>query len=69
MLIAGGYESGGVAEAEAFGSKEFGVAGAAMDLLVGTVTSKHRIQRPVAFRAVEAFLVPHLKNKQVYQQQ
>lgn len=56
----GGDEGGGVAVAEALRPEELGVASAAVDLLVGAVTRQHRVQRPVAFRAIEAFLVPHL---------
>jgi len=55
----GADQSRSVSETESFGSEQFAIAGPAVDLLVGTVASQHRIQRTMALCAVEALLVPH----------
>lgn len=64
-FVAGAYKSGGVPKPESFGSEELSIAGATVDFLVWAIASQHRVKRPVALRAVKAFLVPHLRNKQV----
>lgn len=54
-------KSWGVTETKSFRSEEFAVAGSAVDFTVGTVAGQHRVERSVAFGAVETFLVPHLE--------
>lgn len=56
-------KGGGVAVAEALGPEEPAVARATVDLAVRTVAGQSRVQRTMAFGAVEAFLVPHLEEK------
>lgn len=46
-------------ESKALGPKEFAIAGATVDLLVGAIAREHRVQRPMTLGAVEALLVPH----------
>lgn len=58
-----GYKSWGMTVSKTFGSKEFSVAGLAMDFLIGAIASQHRVQWTMAFGAVEAFFMPHLYKK------
>lgn len=53
-----------MAVAEALGAEVLGVARTAVDLLVGSVTGYHGVQRAMALAAVEALLVPHLSQTQ-----
>lgn len=57
-FAAGRDEGRGVAVAESLRSEELGVARAAMDLAVGAVAGQSRVERTMAFGAVEARLVP-----------
>lgn len=59
-LATGRHQSGGMSVAEALGTEELAVAGAAMDLAVGSVAGQHGVQRAVTVGAVVALLVPHL---------
>lgn len=59
MVVIGADEGGRVSESEALGSEELAVAGATVNLLVGSVASYHGVERSVALGAVEALLVPH----------
>lgn len=52
-------ESWLVAESEAFGPEQLPVARTAVDFLVGAIACQHRVQGPMAFGAIEAFLMPH----------
>lgn len=55
----GGYQGGSVSKTESLRSEQLSVTGTAMDFLVWSIASQHRIQWPVAFVTVEALLVPH----------
>ncbi|KAJ8878762.1 hypothetical protein PR048_019348 [Dryococelus australis] len=54
------HKSRSVSVAKAFGPKLLGVAGLAVDFAIWSVTSKYRVQWPVAFITIETLLVPHL---------
>ena len=49
-------------ESIAFGSVLLGVAKFAVDVVIGSIASQHRVQDTVALFAVEARLVPDLQN-------
>lgn len=54
------HQRGRMTVTEALRAEVLAVAGLAIDLVVGAVASKHRVQRSVAFTAVEAQLMPLL---------
>lgn len=55
----GGYQGGSVSKSESLRSEQLSVTGTAMDFLVWSIASQHRIQWSVAFVTVEALFVPH----------
>ncbi len=59
----GAHQGGGVTEPEPFRAEQLAVASPAVDLPVGTVASQNGIKGAVALGAVEALLVPHLKER------
>lgn len=59
------HKGWGMTVTKALGPEEPAVAGATVDFLVGAIASQSRVERTVAFGAVEAFLVPHLQNTPV----
>jgi len=55
----GADQGGGMAVTESLGSEKLAVAGSAVDLTVRAIAGQHRVKWTMAFRAVEALLVPH----------
>jgi len=49
-----------VAVTKALGAEELAVAGAAVDVAIGSIAGQDRVQWPVAVGADVALLVPHL---------
>lgn len=64
-FASGRYQSGSVTITKAFRSKVFAIAGLAVDFLIGTITSQHRVKRAMTLTAVVTLLVPHSAFRQL----